>query len=58
MTDSPIDDTRLCYAQAIAAMRLAGVVAGRYIPRPDEPVDIVTLACLRGEHGNETTPQK
>ena len=48
MTDqSPIDDTRLVYAQAIAALRLAGVVAGRLEPRENEPVDIVALACLR-----------
>ena len=46
----PVDDTRLCYEQALAALRLAGVVAGRLNPREDEPIDIVILAAMKGRN--------
>lgn len=34
------------WSQAIAAIRMLKVIKGEVMPREDEPIDIVLLACL------------
>ena len=45
---APAEDLLANYHDTIAAIRLGGVVAGRFVPRLEEPIDIVMLAALRG----------
>jgi hypothetical protein len=37
------------YAFALAALRLRLIVRGDIFPRPDEPIDLMTLRALDGE---------
>lgn len=52
--DQWVEDALAEFHQALAALRLAGIMAGEIVPREDEPIDLVLMASLAKHYPSPT----